>query len=181
MYEAHATVIGTIVTEPNRRQLSTGEQVLSFRMASNARRFDANAGAWVDNGSLYLTVFCWRRLVDGVGLSLHRGDPVLVCGQLRTIEYRGKDGGDRRDLEMRAVAVGPDLTRCTAEITRNSDVARNGHSPSAHGLRNISGRASADSRVEQTAVEGGAEAGDGSAVAFISATDSVAARSPVDA
>lgn len=134
MYEAMATVVGTLVTNPVTRDLSNGERVLTFRMASNSRRFDIATGDWVDNGTLFLTVTCWRRLVGGVDASLRRGDPVLVYGQLRTHEYRTKEGVDRRDLEMRASAVGPDLTRCTTEVRKrggeqpagNAEVRNNG-------------------------------------------------------
>ncbi|WP_082393062.1 single-stranded DNA-binding protein [Nocardia arizonensis] len=123
MYEAMATVIGTVVTHPTKRELNSGEQVLTFRMASNSRRFDQASGQWVDNGTLFLTVTCWRRLVDGVEASIRRGDPIVVYGQLRSHEYRTRDGVERRDLEMRASAVGPDLTRCTARVIRSSETA----------------------------------------------------------
>ncbi|WP_327148047.1 single-stranded DNA-binding protein [Nocardia sp. NBC_01329] len=118
MYEAVATVVGTVVTEPVRRDLPSGEQMISFRLASTARRFDRETGEWVDNGMLFLTVSCWRRLVAGVDASIHRGDPVIVQGQLRSNEYRTRDGAERRDLEMRAHTLGPDLTRCTAQVER---------------------------------------------------------------
>ncbi|QBS43592.1 single-stranded DNA-binding protein [Nocardia sp. CS682] len=126
MYEANATVIGTIVNNPVKRDLSNGEQVLSFRMASNSRRLDRTTGEWVDNGTLFLTVNCWRRLVAGVEGSLRRGDPVIAHGQLRSLEYRSKDGSERRDLEMRASAVGPDLARCVAQVTRWSEMRNTG-------------------------------------------------------
>ncbi|MBF6351387.1 MULTISPECIES: single-stranded DNA-binding protein [Nocardia] len=118
MYETLATVVGTVVTEPVKRDLASGEQMLSFRLASTARRLDRESGEWVDNGMLFLTVSCWRRLVAGVDASIHRGDPVIVQGQLRSNEYRTRDGAERRDLEMRAHTVGPDLTRCTAQVVR---------------------------------------------------------------
>lgn len=118
MYEAVATVVGTVVTEPVRRELPGGEQMLSFRLASTARRLDRETGEWVDNGTLFLTVSCWRRLVAGVDASIHRGDPVIVQGQLRSNEYRTREGAQRRDLEMRAQTLGPDLTRCTARVER---------------------------------------------------------------
>ncbi len=124
MYEANTAVIGTVVTHPVRRTLPGGEQVTTFRMASTARRFDRDSGGWVDNGSLFLTVSCWRRLVEGVDSSIRRGDPIIVYGQLRTNEYRTKDGVHRHDLEMRAAAVGPDLGRCTAPVVRRGS-ARN--------------------------------------------------------
>ncbi|MFI5715811.1 single-stranded DNA-binding protein [Nocardia sp. NPDC051750] len=118
MYETLATVVGTVVTEPVKRDLPSGEQMLSFRLASTARRLDRDSGEWVDNGVLFLTVSCWRRLVAGVDASIRRGDPVIVQGQLRSNEYRSRDGIERRDLEMRAQTVGPDLTRCTAQVVR---------------------------------------------------------------
>ncbi|MEU2039620.1 single-stranded DNA-binding protein [Nocardia niwae] len=135
MYEANATVIGTIATHPVKRDLTNGEQVVTFRLASNSRRLDHASGQWVDNGTLYLTVSCWRRLVAGVDASLRRGDPVIAYGQLRSHEYRSKDGVERRDLEMRATVVGPDLSRCTAQLTRLSELpARNtSEPPSAEG------------------------------------------------
>ncbi|WP_433662806.1 single-stranded DNA-binding protein [Nocardia sp. CA-128927] len=126
MYEANATVIGTIVNNPMKRDLPNGEQVLSFRMASNSRRLDHSTGEWVDNGTLFLNVSCWRRLLSGVDASLRRGDPIIAHGQLRSHEYRSKDGVERRDLEMRANAVGPDLGRCTAQVTRWSEMRNTG-------------------------------------------------------
>lgn len=120
MYETHTAVVGTVITNPVKRSTTAGEEVLSFRMASNARRFDQATGEWTDGGTLYLTVTCWRRLVAGVGASLMKGDPIVAYGQLRTAEYVTKDGVERSDLEMRAAAVGPDLARCVAKLERVS-------------------------------------------------------------
>ncbi|WP_024803193.1 single-stranded DNA-binding protein [Nocardia sp. BMG51109] len=118
MYEANTAVIGTVVTHPVRRSLPSGEQVVTFRMASNSRRFDRERGEWVQGASLFLTINCWRRLVEGVDASIRRGDPIIAYGQLRTHEYRTKDGVQRSDLEMRASALGPDLGRCSAPVLR---------------------------------------------------------------
>ncbi|SEL64200.1 single-stranded DNA-binding protein [Rhodococcus maanshanensis] len=124
MYETHTAVVGTVITNPVKRPTNSGEEVLSFRMASNVRRQDRSTGEWTDGGTLYLTVTCWRRLVAGVGASLMKGDPVIACGQLRTNEYTTKDGVDRADLEMRASAVGPDLARCRARLDRAPKAAQ---------------------------------------------------------
>ncbi|MGW0181413.1 single-stranded DNA-binding protein [Nocardia sp. NPDC003345] len=143
MYEAVATVVGTVVTEPVKRELPSGEEMVSFRLASAARRLDRDSGEWVDNGILYLTVSCWRRLVAGVDASIRRGDPVIVQGQLRSNEYRTREGAERRDLEMRAHTVGPDLTRCTARVTRR----RTGNPP-------VTGNNSAGSHAGETGTGG---------------------------
>ncbi|MEV0031489.1 single-stranded DNA-binding protein [Nocardia sp. NPDC050793] len=171
MYEAMATVVGTVVTQPVKRDLSNGEQVLTFRMASNSRRLDFTTGEWCDNGTLFLTVTCWRRLVGGVDASLRRGDPVLVYGQLRSHEYRTKDGVERRDLEMRATAVGPDLSRCTARVSRRSET---GGGPGAL-MRNTCVGSSAEDRARV-----GEELGESAAI-VASAPSGSAAPEPVDA
>ncbi|MEV6771841.1 single-stranded DNA-binding protein [Nocardia sp. NPDC051030] len=118
MYEANTAVIGRVATHPTRRDLPNGDQLVTFRMASNSRRYDSARGDWVDSGTLYLTVNCWRKLVEGVEASLQRGDPIIAYGQLRSNEYTGRDGKERSDLEMRALALGPDLGRCTAPVQR---------------------------------------------------------------
>ncbi|WP_305095295.1 single-stranded DNA-binding protein [Prescottella sp. R16] len=122
MYETHAAVVGTVITDPVKRETLTGEEVLSFRMASNIRRRDRESGEWVDGGTLYLTVSCWRRLVSGVAASLMKGDPIIAYGELRTNEYVTRDGEARSGLEMRAAAVGPDLSRCSVKLDRTGRV-----------------------------------------------------------
>ncbi|MGF7123622.1 single-stranded DNA-binding protein [Rhodococcus sp. TAF43] len=119
MYETHGTVVGTVITDPVKRETTSGEEVMSFRMASNVRRRDRETGEWTDGGTLYLTVSCWRRLVQGVGASLMKGDPIIAHGELRTNEYKTRDGEPRSDLEMRATSIGPDLARCTAKLDRS--------------------------------------------------------------
>jgi single-strand DNA-binding protein len=123
MYETNAAVIGTVITTPVVRKTAQGDDLLIFRMASNARRQDRATGEWSDNGSLYLTVTCWRRLAKAVGDSIQRGDPIIAYGSIRTSEYRAKDGTERSDLEMRASAVGPDLARCWMRRERLREAA----------------------------------------------------------
>ncbi|MFC8180585.1 MULTISPECIES: single-stranded DNA-binding protein [Nocardiaceae] len=118
MYEAQCAVVGTVITNPVKRSTASGDEVLSFRMASNARRQDRATGEWTDGGTLFLTVTCWRRLVKGVGGSLMKGDPVIAYGQLRTNEYTTREGIERSAVEMTASAIGPDLARCIVKVER---------------------------------------------------------------
>lgn len=112
MYETYTTVIGTVISQPRRRQTAAGEDVFSFRMACNSRRVDKRNGEWVEGPTLYLTVSCWRRLIDGVTAGIAKGRPVIAHGQIKTNEYTTDDGERRADLEMTATAVGLDLSRC---------------------------------------------------------------------
>src|SRR6202012_2947206 len=85
--------------------------------ASNSRRRVAD-GSWEPGNSLFVTVSCWGRLVSGVGASLGKGSPVVVAGHVHTSEYDDRDGIRRSTLEMRASAVGPDLSRCIARVEK---------------------------------------------------------------
>lgn len=114
MFETPMTAVGRIITDPRRRVVS-GQEVISFRMASNSRR-RISEGVWEPGNSLYITVNCWGRLVTGVGAGLYKGAAVIAVGTVHTSEYEDKDGIKRSSLEMRASAVGPDLARVIARI-----------------------------------------------------------------
>jgi single-strand DNA-binding protein len=116
MFETPLTVVGNIVNDPIKR--TVGDQVvMKFRVASNSRRRGAD-GTWEAGNSLFVTVNCWGRLVSGVGASLGKGSPVIVVGHVHTSEYEDRDGIRRSTLEMRASAIGPDLSRCIARVEK---------------------------------------------------------------
>ncbi|WIM89518.1 single-stranded DNA-binding protein [Candidatus Mycobacterium wuenschmannii] len=116
MFETPLTVVGNVVNDPKRRRVGD-QEVLKFRVASNSRRRTAD-GTWEPGNSLFVTVNCWGRLVTGVGASLAKGSPVIVTGHVYTSEYEDRDGNQRSSLEMRATAVGPDLSRCLARVEK---------------------------------------------------------------
>lgn len=114
MFETPITIVGTIVTSPERRWVGD-QELFKFRVASNSRRRTAE-GTWEPGNSLYATVNCWGRLVTGVGAGLGKGDAVIVVGNVYTSEYEDRDGNRRSSLEVRATSVGPDLARCIVRI-----------------------------------------------------------------
>jgi single-strand DNA-binding protein len=108
------TVVGRIITD-FRRRVVAGQEVISFRVASNSRRRTPE-GTWEPGQTLYMTVNCWGKLVTGVGAGLYKGAPIIAVGTVHTSEYEDRDGLKRSSLEMRATAVGPDLARAIARI-----------------------------------------------------------------
>jgi single-strand DNA-binding protein len=117
MNETTVTIVGNLVDEPRMRTTESGVEVTNFRIASSSRRFDRETARWVDGGSLYLSVTCWRSLGVNVAASIGKGDPVIVHGRLFTRQYE-RDGQVRSAYELDAVAVGPDLARGTATFER---------------------------------------------------------------
>lgn len=116
MFETTLTVVGHIVNDPQRRQVGN-QEVIKFRVASNSRRRTAD-GTWEPGNSLFITVNCWGKLVTGVGAALAKGAPVIAVGHVYTSEYEDRDGNRRSSLEMRATAVGPDVSRAIVRIEK---------------------------------------------------------------
>ncbi len=117
MFETPLTVVGRIVTDPVRRKVGD-QEVFKFRVASNARR-RTGEGTWEPGNSLFITVNCWGRLVAGAGAALGKGDAVIAVGHVYTSEYEDREGVRRSSLEMRATAVGPDLSRGIVRIEKS--------------------------------------------------------------
>ncbi|WP_158880558.1 single-stranded DNA-binding protein [Amycolatopsis anabasis] len=115
--ETIVTVVGNVMSDPTRRTVGNGHEITSFWMRSNERRFDKETKGWVDGNHLSVKVTCWRRLAETVHSSLHRGDPVIVSGRLHTSDYE-VDGQPRSVPELEALAVGPNLSWCTAQVRR---------------------------------------------------------------
>ncbi|MCW0214737.1 MAG: single-stranded DNA-binding protein [Pseudonocardia sp.] len=151
MNEIRTTVVGNIVSTGTLRRLQDGTELVSFRIANNPRRLN-RLGEWIEVGTTFISVTCWRRLAHNVLTTFVKGDPVMVSGRLQTREYE-KDGQVRLVVEMEAEAVGPDLNRCTAAITR---VQRDPSRGSAAGTGEERDAARQDTR-QQEACPGGEE------------------------
>src|ERR1700748_1302936 len=102
MFETSLTVVGHIVSNPERRQVGT-QEVIKFRVASNSRRRTADGG-WEPGNSLFLNVNCWGKLVTGVGAALGKGAPVIAVGHVYTMQNRDAAGTARYLRRGRAPA-----------------------------------------------------------------------------
>jgi single-strand DNA-binding protein len=111
------TVVGNVVDSPRRYSPDSGA-VTNFRMASTARRYDGATQQYVDSGTLWVDVECWGSLSGNVAASISKGDPVIVHGTLTTHSWESENG-TRSKPRIRAFAVGPNLSRGTAEFRRD--------------------------------------------------------------
>ncbi len=117
MADTTMTIVGNVVDEPRRRQTKNGFDVTNFRVASTSRRFDREKEQFVDNGTLFVNVTCWRAMALNVDKSLRKGQPVVVHGRFYMREYT-VDEQLRTSYELEALAVGHDLSRGTTQFTR---------------------------------------------------------------
>lgn len=116
MNDTYVTVVGNLASDLTRRVAGTSE-VVNFRLASNARR-QLPDGSWEDYNTTFFNVSCWGRLVTGVSASLKKGDRVIVTGTLHVNEYVTNEGVSRMALELRAKAIGPELSSCIAQVQK---------------------------------------------------------------
>jgi single-strand DNA-binding protein len=115
--ETTMTIVGNVVDDPRRRETKNGFAVTNFRVASTSRRYDREQERFVDNGTLYVTVTCWRAMAENVDKSIRKGQPVVVTGRYYQREYT-VDEQVRTAYELEATAVGHDLGRGTSQFTR---------------------------------------------------------------
>jgi single-strand DNA-binding protein len=118
MNEAHISLTGYVASQPRLRPVRDGVQVVSMRVAWTPRRLDRATGEWADGSTSYVTVTCWRKLAENVGLCLRKGDPVVVKGRLSVRTYDDKEGVTRTQVEVDATSVGHDLCRGVAHFQR---------------------------------------------------------------
>lgn len=115
------TVVGWAASTP-REVVGEGVAFTSFRVATTPRWYDSRQGAWTDGRTEWITVKAFRDAAFNIAASVHKGQPVIVQGRLRTEEWAGENGL-RTTLVLDAAAVGHDLTRGTAKFARRVNVS----------------------------------------------------------
>lgn len=107
------TITGNLVNSPILRKIGT-QRVTNFRIAHNHSYRDAGTGDWVDAGTTFIDVSCWRNLAENVAESIGKGSAVIVTGRLKSKErsYEVEGRQEKRTyFEIEASTVGPDLSR----------------------------------------------------------------------
>jgi single-strand DNA-binding protein len=120
--ETQVTFSGRLGTDVTLRDVSGGQQVATFRVATATRRF--REGEWVDGPTTWHTVKAWNRLARHVADSLRSGQPVLVHGRLVADSWTREDGSTTTSYAVVASSVGHDLVHGTAVFTRPEPVTR---------------------------------------------------------
>lgn len=120
------TVVGTVTADPELRFTPSGAAVANWTVASNERRLNKQTNEWEDGAATFLRCSVWRQAAENVAESLHRGDRVIVTGQLKQREFE-KDGVKRTAYELDVDEVGISLKWATAKANkanRSSDAPR---------------------------------------------------------
>lgn len=109
MNEVKVDISGTVVSDPVLRTTRSGDPFLSFRVAVNPRRWNAETGSWSDGDAQFFSVTAFRALAGNAYHSLAKGQQVMVTGRLRMTQYEARDGGTRTSVQIDAHDIGPSL------------------------------------------------------------------------
>jgi len=124
-------IVGHVGTDVDYRQVGSGTDLSTFRLAATPRRFDKVQRQYVDGTTTWFSVQCWRSLAQHVRDSVRRGDPVLVIGRLKTDEWE-KDGQQYSRLVIEASHVGHDLARGVTRFSKTPPRVTQAESDDSH-------------------------------------------------
>lgn len=110
------TVTGRLIKDPELRFSAAGVANVKFTVVTSRRRKVGDV--WTEEETSFWRCVAFRQLAENIAESLVKGDPVIAVGRLRQVEWDGVDGGKRRDVEIIADQVGPNLQWHCAPIRR---------------------------------------------------------------
>lgn len=106
MSDATMMISGRLTADPQLRFIPSGDAVATFTVAHSKRKYDKATNTWSDDGNpLFMRVSAWRQLAEGAADALHKGDAVVVVGEVQQRDWE-KDGVKRTSVELVAREVG---------------------------------------------------------------------------
>ena len=114
------TVRGYVATEVRSTTAESGLAIAGFRMCTTERRYDREAGSWVDGQTNWYSVSLFRQLATNSAFSIHKGDRVIVTGRLKVRQWALEDGRSGTAVDIDAETVGHDLMWGTANYRRSA-------------------------------------------------------------
>lgn len=110
------TLAGNLTRDPELRMTNAGAAVARLSLAVD-RRWRTATGEW-DERTTYYTVVAWGSLGEHAGVSLHRGDRVVVNGRVEVVSWVAEGEGRRSSVEIVADEIGASLRWATAQVTK---------------------------------------------------------------
>lgn len=98
-------ISGNLTREPEVRKTQGGTSIMSFGVAVNDRRKNAQTGEWED-ATNFVDVCVFGKRADGLAKILHKGSKVFIEGKLRYSSWE-RDGHKKSKLEVVADDVDP--------------------------------------------------------------------------
>ncbi len=107
-------LVGRLVTDPEMRSTPTGQNVCSFRLATN-RVFTDKTGQKQEKTE-YHNIVLWRRLAEIASQYSNKGSLILIEGRIETKSWQDATGNKRYRTEVvgESMQLGP---RAAGKVT----------------------------------------------------------------
>jgi len=93
-----AMIIGNLTRDPELRNTPSGQNVVSFSVATNLIWTDQNGQQ--QKKVEFHNIVAWRKLAEICAKYLHKGSKVYIEGRLQTTDWAGQDGIKRRRTDI---------------------------------------------------------------------------------
>ena len=117
--QATLTISGYVGSDPVNFSRNENAPACSLRIGSTSSYYHNEEKAWKERPTTWMTVKAYKSLASNVLKSVHKGDAIVVCGNLNTESWH-KDGEDRSRVVLEATSIGHDLNRGISEFTKTS-------------------------------------------------------------
>lgn len=117
--QATLTISGYVGSDPVNFSRNENAPACSLRIGSTSSYYHSEEKAWKERPTTWMTVKAYKSLASNVLKSVHKGDAIVVCGNLNTESWH-KDGEDRSRVVLEATSIGHDLNRGISEFTKTS-------------------------------------------------------------
>ena len=134
----HVTLIGNVCGEPEREVTQSGVSIAKFRIGVQRRFKDKTTG---QRKADFVSVVAWRHTADFIAQYIHKGDLVVVDGEINTNSYEAQDGSKRYVTQVNA-----------DDVRRPYQAASTGSGPRGGG--EAAGNASEDGDFEEVEDDG---------------------------
>jgi single-strand DNA-binding protein len=127
--ETITTIVGNLTADPDISVTDKGVSWVRFTVASTPRRFDREAGQYVDGDALFMRCTAWRDLAEHIAESLNKGARVIVSGRLRQNTWQTPEGDTRSSIDLDVDEIGPSLRFATAKVAKLTRSGGHGTDP----------------------------------------------------
>ena len=132
------TINGYVGGKPRRLGQEGSTPISVFNMGTTRSFFSQASGQWVDLPTLWVKVKAFRSLALNVLDSVHKGEPVIVTGQIGMEEWTDRDGRQQTTIVINATNIGHDLNTGRSVFTKMPRNNQNGQGDQQNG-QNVPG------------------------------------------
>jgi len=140
-------IIGRLTADPELRTTASGENVVSFSVATN--RFWKSKEGDKKESTEFHNIVAWGRQAEIIHQFSKKGSIIMIEGRLQTRAWEGKDGQTRRTTEVVAenIQLGP---RASGQVNKDfdSDISSKKEEPVRQDIPSIDIEASGEDEIK---------------------------------